>query len=124
VRESIDAFGRGDLEGWLSYFDPEVEWIPIPEWPDPSTRHGIDELRSFIENLFDDWEVWEMNIREIREQQGRVLVEYRVRSVGRHSGVDLKGRLFQVIDFRGGKIVRTQDFMKPDQAEAAFAAAT
>jgi ketosteroid isomerase-like protein len=120
-RESIDALTRGELDEWLSIFDPEIVWIPIREWPDPSTRHGIDELREFIEGVFADWEVWEMTISEIRERGDRLMAGYRVRSVGRQSGIELKGQLFQVCNFRDGKIVRTQDFMKREMAEAAFA---
>ena len=38
------AFNRGDLDRWLEFFDPEIEWHDLPTLPGAGVHHGAEEL--------------------------------------------------------------------------------
>jgi len=119
ARAAFDAlFGR-DFAAWKSAFDPDVVYIPTKEWPDSAPRRGPDEMERFMRGIYEDWDQWDISIREIRDNGDRVLVETRVNAVGATSGIQLRGRTFHVVTFRDGLITHMQDFIEEQEALAA-----
>lgn len=47
MRRSFDAFSRRDKAAWLGLCDPDLEWVPIPNWPEPPTR-GREAVWDFV----------------------------------------------------------------------------
>jgi ketosteroid isomerase-like protein len=119
AREVVESLIERDRDSWLASFDPEVEYTPVKEWPESSTLQGTDALWRFMESVRDEWAEWDMRVRDLHENGDRVLVEATVRGVGEKRGAELRGRLFFVYTFRGGRIVRVQDFLARSEAYAA-----
>jgi ketosteroid isomerase-like protein len=119
ARAAFDAFFGRDFAGWKSAFDPDVVYIPTKEWPDSAPRRGPDEMERFMRGIYEDWDQWDISIREIRDNGDRVLVETRVNAVGATSGIQLRGRTFHVVTFRDGLITHMQDFIEEQEALAA-----
>ena len=44
VRRMNEAFNRGE-EGWVGFFDTEVEFLTPPEFPDDSVYIGNEGIR-------------------------------------------------------------------------------
>jgi ketosteroid isomerase-like protein len=124
ARAAFEALFRRDFGAWRAAFDPDVVYIPTKEWPDSAPRRGLDEAERFMRGVYEDWDRWDMGIREIRDNADRVLVETRVNAVGATSGIELRGRTFHVVTFRNGLITHMQDFIEKDEALAAAGLAT
>jgi ketosteroid isomerase-like protein len=124
ARDAFEALFRWQWEAWRASFDPDVIYIPTKEWPDSAPRRGPQEIERFMRGIQQDWEDWDMSIRDVRGNGDRVLVETRVNAVGATSGIELRGRTFHVVTFRDGLITHMQDFIEKDEALAASGLAT
>jgi ketosteroid isomerase-like protein len=119
ARSTFEALVRQDFETWSTAFDPDVVYVPTREWFDAAPRRGLDQMERFIRGVFEDWDEWDLSIRDVRGNGDRVLVETRVNAVGATSGIELRGRTFHVFTFRDGLITQMQDFIEEDEALAA-----
>jgi ketosteroid isomerase-like protein len=119
ARAAFEALFRRDFGAWKAAFAPEVVYIPTKEWPDSAPRRGPDAMEQFMRGIYEDWERWDLSIRDTRDNGDRVLVETRVNAIGATSGIELRGRTFHVVTFRDGLITHMQDFIEEDEALAA-----
>jgi ketosteroid isomerase-like protein len=123
-RSGMEAYSRGDYEGALRYFHPEIEWIPDRSvMPDATVYRGHEGVRRF-------WETWAEVIEGMRLEiescettpDGRVLAVTRAVGRGAGSGAAVASRAFaQVAEFEEGMVVRVWLFGDPRRARAASA---
>jgi ketosteroid isomerase-like protein len=116
AQRAIEMIYAGNRAAWDDLIDRGVEYTPVRQWPESSTRYGIDALWRFTREVISDWDKYEISVRDVREQDDRVLLEATVRGVGKESGIELKGRLFHVLTLRDGRIVKIQDFLAKSDA--------
>jgi hypothetical protein len=46
-RDWVDAYNRGDKHAWTNLMDPELETLPLPEWPESGPLIGPDAAWDF-----------------------------------------------------------------------------
>lgn len=112
VREGMEAWSRGDLEGTLELIDPEIVWRPVTAWPgiQPEYR-GHAGVRRFWAAFRDPWETITMEADEIRElDDHRVLTRSHFRARGRASGVTTEAVLHTVWTLEHAMLVRFESF--------------
>jgi ketosteroid isomerase-like protein len=112
VREGIDSWSRGDLDGTLALIDPEIVWRPVTAWPgiQPEYR-GHAGVRRFWDAFRDPWETITLEADRIRElDERRVLTRSHFRARGRASGVTTEIVLHTVWTLEDGKLVRFESF--------------
>jgi ketosteroid isomerase-like protein len=112
VREGIDSWSRGDLDGTLALIDPEIVWRPVTAWPgiQPEYR-GHAGVRRFWEAFRDPWETITLEADRIRElDERRVLTRSHFRARGRASGVTTEIVLYTVWTLEDGKLMRFESF--------------
>jgi ketosteroid isomerase-like protein len=112
VREGIDSWSRGDLDGTLALIDPEIVWRPVTAWPgiQPEYR-GHAGVRRFWDGFRDPWETITLEADRIRElDERRVLTRSHFRARGRASGVTTEIVLHTVWTLEDGKLVRFESF--------------
>jgi hypothetical protein len=68
-----EAFYRGDFEGALAYFDPEVE-VDASMRVDEGIGRGRDAVYAMVARWVGAWDEWREEIEEIRDLGGHVLV--------------------------------------------------
>ena len=51
IREMLNAFSRGDVDGVLASFDPRCELREPPEMVETAAYHGHDGIRAWMANL-------------------------------------------------------------------------
>jgi ketosteroid isomerase-like protein len=51
ARDYLAAFNRGDLDAGLKHFDRYAVVRFDPKWPENRPRFGIEEIRSYFEDL-------------------------------------------------------------------------
>jgi ketosteroid isomerase-like protein len=118
MREGMEAWSRGDLDGTLDLIDPEIVWRPVTAWPgiQPEYR-GHAGVRRFWDAFRDPWETITMQADEIRElDDHRVLTRSHFRARGRTSGVTTEAVLHTVWTLEGGKLMRFESFTDEEAA--------
>jgi ketosteroid isomerase-like protein len=115
VRRAYEAWNADDLDAFLAELDPEVEWHPSIE---PALEGGKTTYRGHdgARKAWDDyrggaWERLTMRIQEIRDLGESVLVLAQIDLIARTTGIEFSQELGQLITFRGGKAIRSQDFL-------------
>ena len=118
VRQGWDAWGRGDLEGLLSFLAPEVVWdtTHFRDWPE-SAYHGPEGVRRFLTEWVEVWDDYELVVDEIIvAPDGRVVSLIRQRGKGRHGGLAMTMEMAQIATVRDGKVTRLDNFEQRSEA--------
>jgi ketosteroid isomerase-like protein len=117
VRAAWDA---DDLDAFLAEADPEVEWHTALERAlegSGSTYRGHDGVREAWDELRSEaWGGITSQIQEIRDLGESVLLLGHLDVTGRTTGIGFSEELGQLVTFRGGKILRSQDFLSHAEA--------
>ena len=123
IQRVQEAWNAEDLDAWLAEADPEVEWHTALEQAVEgrgSTYRGHDGLRkAWDEYRSETWGGLMNQIQEIRDLGDSVLVLGHLDVSGRTSGVEFTQQFGQLVTFRGGKVLRTHDFLSHADALAA-----
>jgi ketosteroid isomerase-like protein len=120
ARRHFEAWQRDDFEAWLSFIDPDGEWLTAIERGlgragNVSRGHkGMREFWSLWRTEVDDFWVESHEIRDLGA--GRVLNLGRIQFRGRASGALVESQLALVITLRDGKIVRSEDYLSHKEA--------
>jgi ketosteroid isomerase-like protein len=114
---SYEAFNRGDLEGALEVFDPEIVWHTyLVPGPGGGTYHGHDGVRELwadARNIFGDFR----NEPERLITAGdRLVVLVRICGWGKESGVEVEAKIAHIHTFHGGRVVRVESYEDRDEA--------
>jgi len=122
VRQSYEAFKRGDLEALLNLYAEDIVWeIPGPSSvPTSGTRRGRDQVKQFFAQLGELLEAQSFEPQEYIAQGNQVVVlgEYtwRVKSTGR----TFSSRWAHVSTLGNGKITRLREYTDTAAAAEAF----
>ena len=121
LRLALDAFNRGDRAGWLALCDPELENVPITDWPESDPIRGREAVWNFYVEADDVWEggTWEYGDL-IEAENDKVVANLRREVRGKESGASVAWSQWQVATFRNGKALRLDWFA--DRSEALEAA--
>ena len=118
VRAAYDAFGRGELDAVLDFCDPDIV-IRDPERTGTTFR-GIEGLRRFWEEWFENWQEYSVEPKEFEEHGDQVLVRAEQIGRGKLSGVEIRQDLFNVLRLRDGRLVEYQLYTGRDAALASI----
>jgi ketosteroid isomerase-like protein len=124
VRRAIEAWGRGDVEGFIAMFAPDCEVTFRPDVPEPGPFHGPDQLRGWAEGFRQAWESQSLEILTSDASGDDVFVVLRLTSHGAGSGIDNVADFAFVFTVRDGLIARWRGFVEQDEARAAAGLST
>lgn len=120
VRRTFEV-GVRDVDALLEFFDPAVEWVPVPQsLLAGESYRGHDGVRRLWEDLFSAWEKYEAEALDYRDLGDQVAVITRIRARSAH-GLELDEVWSALFTLKAAKIIRFQGFA--DRA-GALAAAT
>jgi ketosteroid isomerase-like protein len=100
--------------------DPEIEWVEDPQRPDARVYRGHAGVRDSFEHWLDQWDEYGFDVERIVDCGDAVLVVAREHGRGARSGATVSSRIFVVVTFRDGKVLRYREFY--DEAAALEAA--
>jgi ketosteroid isomerase-like protein len=121
VRSIYDQWGRGDFRAGTDLYDPEVELVLRPEFPDAGVYRGPEEIRKYMrEDFLRDWEGAAIVGEEFLDAGDSVVVRVHQQATGPGSGAPVEMRYYQVWTFRGSAVVRIESIR--ERAEALDAA--
>jgi ketosteroid isomerase-like protein len=120
VREANAAFNRRDLDHWIEFFDPEIEYHDTPDFLGGGMQLGREAFRRHVESYLDAWSdaSVETDARAVGKQ---VVGRIRYTGAGRATGIEVETREYGALyDFRAGRILRVRQFATyADALEAA-----
>src|SRR5215217_1077028 len=117
VRQGIEAWNRHDLELGVSHLADDVEWLPAsPAAVERSVYRGHDEVASGFNAIWDTWDVFQFEEREIRDLGDSVIWLGSVHMRGSASQIELDQEFANRLVFSGDKIVRVEGYRSWQEA--------
>ena len=110
VHRVVHAWNRGDVDGFLSPYDPDCEVVFPPDVPEPGPFHGHAELKQWVDGFLAAWESHRVEVVEIVDAGEDVVAVLHMVGGGSVSGVDLDEIDAHVFTIRDDRIVRWQNF--------------
>jgi|SRR5438067_6043440 len=107
MRRISASFNRGDRDGALAHYHPDVEWRDLQHAPDtPESVHGLSAL-SLIWNQWEEaFDEFGADIEEYIDAGACVVTVTRWRAKGKESGLALDLRTVDVYELANEKVVR------------------
>lgn len=115
-RRGFDAVNRRDFDAVLEVLDPEIEWDMSHAFFDGPIYYGHAGVRRFFEDVYKLWDEWRIEIGELYQGGGHVVILGWWAARGKGSDAPVRspgGWLWEVRDGRG---IRMRFY--PDPAEA------
>jgi ketosteroid isomerase-like protein len=112
-----DAYNSGDLEAFLSRFDPEVVLDPDPQWPEPGPVFSRDAFGRFLEDWARAWQAVRVEVEGVEEHGDAVVARCRWIVSGAASGAAVPTAFTVVLRFGpNGLVSRISAFFDHDEA--------
>jgi ketosteroid isomerase-like protein len=90
--------------------DPEIEWVEDPHRADTRIYRGHEGVLESFQRWLENFDNYSVEVDEIRDCGDRVLVVGREQGSGRVSGAPVVARIYVVLTFRDGKVLRYREF--------------
>jgi ketosteroid isomerase-like protein len=118
LRSFYELWSAGDyVEAATLLFDPEVELFQPPELPGGGgTYHGYEGLQRALDEWLEASEYIHAEAERFALGEDTVVATVRLRSRGRHTGMELDRRIGHLFRFRGERAVRWEVYWSPDEA--------
>jgi len=120
VQRVAEAWNADDLESFLAELDADIEWYPSiePGLEGQTTIYrGHDGVRkAWREYRGEAWERLTIRPQEFRDLGEAVLALGQIDLTARTTGIEFSQEVGQLVDFRGGKIIRVRDFLTHAEA--------
>jgi ketosteroid isomerase-like protein len=120
VRASVEAYNRGDLDGWLAFFAPDCRYQVAPEHPESRLLVGREEIRDYMR----DWQRQLVGMRyeisEIVVEGDRVLLAGRLSGRGVDSDLPIEVPLALLLEHRDGLTVSAEEYLDVERARTDF----
>jgi len=123
IRRAYAAANRRDFDLVLAGWDPKSEYRPSADLTPPDVEpvfYGHDGMRQLWRYWLEAFQDIRWEPEEILDFGQKVLVTTEQRGHGSGSGVAVSEPVFQLFTFRGGLVLRQEDFLhRPKALEAA-----
>jgi ketosteroid isomerase-like protein len=119
MHRAFDAFTRHDKVAWCELCDPDVEIVPVGDWPETDIR-GREAAWNFLVAADAPWEPGPYEMAEVIDGDDMVVARQRRDLRGKSSGVEVEYDYWLVLTFRNGNAIRAEWFAtREDALEAA-----
>ena len=123
LQKAYDSFNAGDIEGVLSYFAQDIEFVfsEVPKVSFYRSRRGRDSVAEFFASMGDHQELkGTVDVQEIIVQGNKAAVfghaSFHVKSTGR----DWESSFAHMWTVEGGKLTRMQEYADTAAMAAAY----
>jgi ketosteroid isomerase-like protein len=110
LKQGVEAFNRGDIEGMLALLDPELEFVTAGLFPGISPVYrGHDGWVTFAREIREPWESFSIETNEFRDAGDRVVLLMTFDARGR-DGLEAHRKFATVWTVRDGLAVRVRAY--------------
>ncbi len=110
IRAAYAAFVAGDLDAALAPVSPDILFINPEYAVEGGTARGVGQLKEALERLYEGFLDLTIEIGEIIEAPGALVITSRWRGEGRVSGAPVDQVLTHVFDCSDGQLVKWRWF--------------
>jgi ketosteroid isomerase-like protein len=96
--------------------DPEIEWVEDPNRADSEIFRGHEGVLDSFTRWLENFDRYRVELESVTDHGDRALVQAVEHGRGSASAADVSARIFVVVTFRDGKILRYEEFY--DEAQA------
>jgi ketosteroid isomerase-like protein len=118
VRASLEAWNKGDADGWLRPAHPEIEFssdVARRVEGAETVYRGSAGLRRFWDDFRSVWDLT-IEVSDVRDLGDTVVALGRVRTRGEASGIGLAGPVAYVFEFEDGLARKVRAYLEPREA--------
>ena len=116
IRGVYERFAGGDFTASLAVADRHVLFVLPPGFPESGTYLGVEELIAYTRGFLEPWSRITIEAEELEPAGDSVFAAVCQRGEGEGSGASTEFRYFQVWSFRGGRVIRLENFRERDAA--------
>ncbi|HRI03464.1 MAG TPA: nuclear transport factor 2 family protein [Pyrinomonadaceae bacterium] len=116
VRQAYAALNRGDIDGFVKDFDPNIERIEFEGSPMEGKHHGIEAVREHVNAGRSTWAEGACEPDRFITSGNKVVVTCHVRVRLKDQTDWLEGRTGDVFTFRNGKVIEFRTFAEEKDA--------
>jgi ketosteroid isomerase-like protein len=109
MRQAQVAFERGDKDAWRALVHPDVEVVPIGDWPEGYIQ-GREQVWDFFVAANEPWEPGTYELDEVSDGGDRIAARMRRELRGKSSAVKVEYDYWVVFTFRDGLFARAEWF--------------
>jgi ketosteroid isomerase-like protein len=120
-RRAFDAFNQRDLDAFLALADREAELTPLTVGVEGIRSYrGHDGVRVWWDDLLAVFPDFHAEVEKIRDLGDVTVARARLRGRGVESDASFEREIWQIVEWRSGRVVRWRTFLS--EAEAIEAA--
>ena len=117
VRRSFEAVMRRDKAAFLAMCDPEVETVPLRDFPESAPTRGVEAVWDLFVELQGSWHEGALKPVELIEAGGDKVVAHAYGEMqGEASGATVAASVWSVVTFGNRKMLRIDWFAERDEA--------
>lgn len=117
LASAVSAWNRGDFDGVLGFFDPEIVWFSLPGNPDfPAPVHGRAEVLDLIDEWLAPWSRYDVETLDVVRIGEAVLWTTRHIAAQERTGMTVEALMYAALTLRDGRIAEARYFMDRDEA--------
>ena len=105
IKSAYAALNRGDIDGFVKDFDPQIERVEFEGSPMAGAFHGIEEVRAHVAKGRSTWAEGACEPERFVVSGDKVIVTCHVRVRLKDQTDWLEGRTADVYTFRDGKVI-------------------
>ncbi|MEU1272291.1 nuclear transport factor 2 family protein [Streptomyces sp. NPDC005799] len=121
IEDHYAASARGDLDGMVAPFAPDVEWTEMAGFPYAGTYHGPAAVREAVfERLGVDWAGYEAVPEQLVDDGESVVAFGTYSGTYRATGKAMRARFVHHWTVRDGRVVRFEQFTDTHLVRAAM----
>src|SRR3954452_25347612 len=111
VRRSLDAFLRGDFNGAMRVFHPEIAFDVTHTMPDGQVYMGHDGFRTGLRRWLGAWDEYALEVDEYVDAGDSVVIFLRESGRGKGSGMSTEQSVAAVWTLHDSEVVRVTPFL-------------
>ena len=116
VRKVYAAWTCGDPPQAFEHLDPDVVWEAIEDAPDAGTSRMHSGVKRHMDDWLLDFEMLSFEFGQSVEVEGQLVMEQRLETKGRGSGLTTVINYAAVYSFRAGKVLTVKEYRTFAQA--------
>jgi ketosteroid isomerase-like protein len=116
TRRALEAFDRGDHDGWLAHFDPEIVWYGLADEPDPGPFRGHQAVLALCARWTDLLPDLRLDVKEYIDAGEYVIVSGRFHGHTADSDAEVALDEVFVNKYRDDKIVEVREYRTRGEA--------
>jgi ketosteroid isomerase-like protein len=115
LSRGLEAVARRDKAAWDQLCDPNLEVVPVGDWPEGEIR-GREAAWDFFIAADEPWEPGTYEVVEFIDEGDQAVARLQRDMKGKSSGVEVHYDYWLVATIRDGKTRRLEWFEKRDEA--------